>query len=227
MAKKTKEQAPSNNPYINGKREWMERYGEFIKAKQKWQIIGIICIILAIISTMGVITLAQKSEFTPYIVEVDKLGRVNNVSMAKTDFKVQPIHIKAALASWIQDTRSVFTDPDAQRMGVEKSFSCLNKADPSYIYLSEFSKTNWQRSAEETVAVEIIGTPLPITNKSWQIEWTETVKSRSGELLRKEYWKGNFQIYFATPNTQKILLNNPLGIYIKTISWTKQHTENL
>lgn len=226
MSNSSKKEA-SSNPYINNRNEWNERYGGYIQQTKMWKSIGLASLCVASIATVGALALAGKSKFVPYVVEVDKLGRVSNVTMPTTDFTPRTLHIKGALATWLQATRSVFMDGSAQRMGVERSFSCVNKADPSFIYLSKFSKTNWQRSADETVGVELIGEPLPITEKSWQIEWKETVKSRNGEPLREELWQGNFELYFGTPTTQKTMLKNPLGLYIKTISWTKQHTINL
>lgn len=216
---------PTDNPYINGKREWMERYGDMIKQKQMWQGISVAAILCATVATLGAISLAGKSEFVPYVVEIDKLGRVNNVCAPSSNFKAEKKHIQGALAGWIQGTRSVFSDGSAQRLGVEKSFASISKSDPSFVFLSRFSKENWKRSTEETVNVELIGQPLPITEKTWQIEWKEYVKNRAGEVVREEVWQGNFEIYFGTPKSQKTMLYNPLGLFIKSISWTRQQSK--
>jgi len=224
MAKKPIEQEATGNPYIDGKREWMERYGTYIQSKKMWQGIAFATTGIAAIAVLGAISLASKSEFVPYVVEIDKLGQIRNVSQPNGKFAPDTKHIQGVLTAWLEHTRSVWTDGNASRNSVEKSFSHISKADPSFIFLSEFSKTNWKRGAEESVTIEVIGEPLPVTKKTWQIEWKEMVKSRTGEPLREEVWKGNFEVYFATPKTQKLILNNPLGLQIRTVSWSKQKT---
>ena len=214
------------NPYLSNRREWVERYGGEIQKAKTWRAVAIFCLVLATVSVVGALSLAKKSEFVPYVVEMDKLGRVSNVSFPSTQIDANPAHIRGELAGWIQATRAVFTDGNAQRLMVEKSFAKISKADPAFVDLSSFSKANWQRSADESVSIEIVGDPLSITDKSWQVQWREIVKARNGEMLREEIWMGNFEIYFATPRTQKTLLDNPLGLFIRTISWTKQKTTN-
>ena len=214
------------NPYLSNRREWVERYGGEIQKAKTWRAVAIFCLVLATVSVVGALSLAKKSEFVPYVVEMDKLGRVSNVSFPTTQIDANPAYIRGELAGWIQATRAVFTDGNAQRLMVEKSFAKISKADPAFVDLSSFSKANWQRSADESVSIEIVGDPLSITDKSWQVQWREIVKARNGEMLREEIWMGNFEIYFATPRTQKTLLDNPLGLFIRTISWTKQKTTN-
>lgn len=212
------------NPYVSNRREWVERYGGEIQKAKTWRLVAFFSLGLCTVAVLGALSLAKRSEFVPYVVEMDKLGRISNVSFPNENYTAKPAYIRGELAGWIQATRAVFTDGNAQRLMVEKSFAKISKDDPAFIDLSEFSKTNWQRSADESVSVEIVGDPLAITEKSWQVQWKEIVKARNGEMVREELWMGNFEIYFATPRTQKTLLDNPLGLFIRTISWTKQKT---
>lgn len=212
------------NPYIDGRREWMERYGDYIKAKKVWQGIAFFSIAVAGVAIVGALSLAKKSEFVPYVVELDKLGRVNGTSFVDPNIEHDAKYIRSALASWVQDTRSVYTDGQAQRLNVERAFAAVNQGDPAFLVLSGFSKENWKRASNEVVSVEIVGEPLAITSKTWQVEWIESVTARSGKVLRSEVWRGNFELYFSTPKSQKTLLNNPLGMYIKTFNWSKQRT---
>lgn len=222
------ESAPqkAENPYLTNRREWVERYGGEIQKAKTWRAVALFAFVLATVSVVGALSLAKRSEFVPYVVEMDKLGRVSNVSFPTNTIDQNPSYIRGELASWVQATRAVFTDGNAQRLMVEKSFAKISKADPAFVDLAEFSKKNWQRSANESVSIELIGDPMAITEKSWQVQWKEIVKARSGEMLREEIWMGNFEIYFSTPRTQKTLLDNPLGLFIRTISWTKQKTTN-
>jgi type IV secretion system protein VirB5 len=214
------------NPYLSNRREWVERYGGEIQKAKTWRAVALFALVLATVAVLGALSLAKKSEFVPYVVEMDKLGRIANVSFPTNHLDAKPAYIRGELAGWVQATRAVFTDGNAQRLMVEKSFAKISRGDPAFIDLGTFSKANWQRSSGESVSVEIIGDPMAITDRSWQVQWKEIVKSRNGEMLREEIWMGNFEIYLATPRTQKTLLDNPLGLFIRTISWTKQKTTN-
>ena len=212
------------NPYLSNRREWVERYGGEIQKAKAWRAVALFSMALCTVAVLGALSLAKKSEFVPYVVEMDKLGRISNVSFPTNTIDAKPAYIRGELAGWVQATRTVSSDGNAQRLLVEKSFAKISKSDPAFIDLGSFSKVNWQRSADETVSVEIVGDPLSITEKSWQVQWKEIVKARNGEMMREEIWMGNFEIYFSTPRTQKTLLDNPLGLFIRTISWTKQKT---
>lgn len=219
-----KDKKKINNPYIDGKREWMERYGDLIKQKKTWQMLAMATTALSVITTLAALNFASKSCFIPYVVEVDRQGEIRNVTTPNDNFKPEEIHIKSELGSWIQEARSLTTDGMAQRLTVESVYSFINRNDPAFATLTEFSKSNWERSSKETVSVQILGTPLKVTNSTWQIEWSEITRNRMGEKTKEERWKGNIQIYFATPKLQSDLMKNPLGIYVKEINWTLQRT---
>jgi len=221
---KDKKKQTATNFYMDGRREWMERYGDYIKQKRIWQILAIVSLVVTVVTVLAALSLASKSRFVPYVVEVDKLGEVVNTSFPNEEFTAKSVHIKSELSEWIQNSRSVTSDGDAQRLYVENVYSFINRSDAAFETLTDFSKDNWTRAAKETVSVQVIGTPLKITKSTWQIEWIEFVRNRKGKLIREERWKGNFQIYFGTPKKQSDLMKNPLGIYVKEINWTLQRT---
>ncbi|MBE7358890.1 conjugal transfer protein TrbF, partial [Campylobacter sp. RM11302] len=70
----TNKQESVNNPYLNAKREWLERYGDYISHARNWQIVAILSIIVTIISVSYIGYIGSQNKLIPYIVEVDKLG---------------------------------------------------------------------------------------------------------------------------------------------------------
>lgn len=52
----------------------MERYGSYIKERNRWRVIAVINSCIALISVLGVIYIGSQSKFIPYVVQVDRLG---------------------------------------------------------------------------------------------------------------------------------------------------------
>ena len=87
---KTKTQAPASgsvpdkggNPYLNGREEWLERYGSYISRAAQWRAVAFFCLLLTGISITGNVMQASQVKTVPYIIEVDKLGKSAVVARA-------------------------------------------------------------------------------------------------------------------------------------------------
>lgn len=213
----------SSNPYLAARLEWNERYGSFIQQANMWRGFAFGSLLIAVIAVGGSLYQASKSKLIPYVIEVDKLG--TTVGVKRADEAKQADHrvVRAALAAFVQNTRMVSPDGYLQKAALLNAYAYLSNADPSTAALNEFFSKNspFERAQTETVTVEI-NTALPLTKDSWQIEWTETVRTRKGAVKEVSRWKAVSSIYLAAPTTEAAMLKNPLGVFIKDYSWTKQ-----
>ena len=212
------------NPYVAGRREWMERYADLTAAVNWWRKVAIVALAVAGIGVIGAVSLARKTKFVPYIVEVGELGRLRNTTFVAPATEISDTVIKATITSWVENTRSVWADGTAMTKAAERSFACINRNDPSFRFVTAFAQENWKRAAREIVSVEPTGAPLPITDRSWQVEWKEVVRNVGGTPLRTESWKGTFEIYTVPSPPEETILDNPLGIYIRNADWTRTAT---
>ncbi|NQY74395.1 MAG: type IV secretion system protein, partial [Candidatus Margulisbacteria bacterium] len=133
--------------------------------------------------------------------------------------------IKAQLAYWITRFRSVILDATAQKQAVNQVYRFLAQGDPATSTVSEYFQSQgnpFKRAKTEIVSVDI-SSVLPISDKSWQIEWTETIRNRQGAKKGKPIrMKAAIEILIVPPDREQNILINPLGLYIKQIHWTKQ-----
>ena len=93
---KTKNESPpepssSSNPYLNGREEWLERYGSYISRAAQWRMVAFFCLILTGISITGNVMQANQVKTVPYIIEVDKLGKSSVVNRADSASGTKPI----------------------------------------------------------------------------------------------------------------------------------------
>ncbi len=227
MAKKEQSNNAALNPYLEARREWNERYGSYISQAKTWKVIALVCLGLAAISVLGALSVAKRPQFKPYIVEVDKLGTVRNVTMAANLKEVTPMQMKAHLKSWIIDARSIWSDPNAQKHSYRQVFGSLSNNAPSFNFVQQELRKRWEAENKEVVTVEIIGQPLSLGKNSWQMEWREIFKSARGSVVREEIWKGYITVKVDGNPTEASIMSNPLGIYIQTVDWALQSTKEL
>src|SRR5438046_10524942 len=77
---------PQVNAYLAARREWDERYGDFITRARNWRAIGFLCLIAALVQSAGLIALSMRSKTIPYVVAVDSLGRQVAAGAADENF---------------------------------------------------------------------------------------------------------------------------------------------
>ena len=81
------------------------------------------------------------------------------------------------------------------------------------------------RAVTETVSIEILSV-IPQTPDTWQVDWMESVRDRQGIMKDKPFrMRALVTVYTvpATPQTtEEQVRNNPLGIYVRDFSWSKQ-----
>ena len=88
LFKKKKGQSPApntkqgNNPYLNAREEWLERYGSYMTRAANWRAVAFVALFTTLLSLCGNIIQASQVKTVPYIIEVDKLGRAATVARA-------------------------------------------------------------------------------------------------------------------------------------------------
>ncbi|MFD2274700.1 type IV secretion system protein [Undibacterium arcticum] len=76
-------------------------------------------------------------------------------------------------------------------------------------------------AATRTIVAEVT-LALPTAGNTWQIEWTETTRNQSGDIILTERWKGVITYDFVPMDSEQSLRANPAGIYVTDFSWSKQ-----
>jgi len=209
------------SPYLNARREWNERYGDYIARARNWRLAAIGSIGACLILSIGIVWLASQSRIVPYVVEVDKLGQTLPVGRADRATTVDQRIVKAELASWITDARSVSADPVAEKAALARVYAMVDSAGAAT--LNDYYRDNspFDAAQRQTVAVSIDAV-LPISPTSYQLQWTEETRDLQGRFLKSTEWQASLEIVIVTPTEEAVLLRNPLGVYIHSISWTQQ-----
>jgi type IV secretory pathway TrbF-like protein len=220
----------SDNPYLSARRTWNDHIRGVHASRQTWQLIGILALLIALAGVGGMIHIGSQSRFVPYVVEVDKLGQALAVAPAERASAIDQRVVHASVASFIGDARLVTPDVALQRKAVFRLYSMLSGSDPATAKTNEWlngieDSSPFQRAIKETVSTEVLSV-IPQTPDTWQVDWMETVRDRQGILKGQPFrMRALVTVYTvpATPQTtEEQVRNNPLGIYVRDYSWSKQ-----
>lgn len=195
-----------------------------------WQLLGILALMIALAGIGGMIYIGSQSKFIPYVVEVDKLGQAAAVAPAQRADAADTRVVHATVASFIADIRMVSPDIALQRKAVFRVYSMLSSNDAATAKANDWlngseDSSPFKRAEKETVNTEIASV-IPQTPDTWQVDWIETTRDRQGIVKDQPHrMRALVTVYTvaSTPQTtEEQIRNNPLGIYIRDFSWSKQ-----
>lgn len=224
MAKKTPPQkiVSNENPYLRGRREWNERYGDYIKQASTWRLIAIASSVISVVAVFGVIFIGSQSKITPYIIEVDKLGRSVTVGPSENINPNDERVVSANLADFVTNFRTIWGDTQTQRKLLLDAYKYIAPGSPAEKTISNYFRENdpFALSIKERRSVQIRSV-IKIGNENWQIDWEEIRTTPTGAEISKEAFKALVQIKQIQPTAIEEIYKNPLGIYINEINFAK------
>ncbi|WP_295452735.1 VirB8/TrbF family protein [uncultured Thiodictyon sp.] len=221
----------TDNPYLNARRVWNEHEGAIIDARQAWQMVAMLSLLIALAAVGGMIYLGSQSQFIPYVVEVDKLGQALAVAPAQRAAPVDERVLHATVAQFIADARLVTLDTALQRKAILRNFALLAPKDPAMAKMTQWvngteDSSPFLRAEKEMVSTDITSV-LPQTPDTWQVDWVETTRNRDGGIkdapVRMRALVTVYTVAARADTTEEQIRNNPLGIYVRDFSWSRQN----
>jgi type IV secretion system protein TrbF len=210
------------SPWVAAKHEWNERYGDLISRARNWRAAAFLALLLALVEAAGLIAVSLRSKTIPFIVAVDSIGHVVASGTADQAPVIDDRMKRAALYQWVQDLRMVISDPLVQRRSIDRVYSMIGQGSAAQMFITDWYRNNtpFDRVRTETVSVDV-NTVLPTSNRSYEVEWTETARDHAGAVTETQNWKGVFTIAVNPPTDERLAHVNPLGIYVIDASWSK------
>ena len=214
--------SPGKETYMAARAEWNERYGSYIASARNWRTAFFLSAAVSVMAVGGVVYIGSQSRLVPYIVEVNQLGDALAAQRADVASTPDTRLIRAQLARWVSDTRTVYLDAGAERAIITEAYGMVDRQSPAYTDLNNYFRENdpFGRAQSQTVNVHITSV-LPISQNTWRIEWNETVNSRDGSTQSTAHWQATVSIVLHPPSDSEIVLINPTGLYVQNFSWAQ------
>jgi type IV secretory pathway TrbF-like protein len=208
---------------LEGRREFEGAFGDLAKGKRNWQLIALGLVIVLAMQTAGFVRLALTSRITPYVVEVDQLGRVRASGPVEELTHVETRLVIAEIAAFVRDVRTVMPAPAAQADVLTRAYGYVDQGGAAFLNAYFGDPHNDPRvvgrSVTRTVDVRSV-LPVPKSN-TWRVQWTETEYPAAGGGVTATPWEGYLGVRLAPPETADAIARNPLGVYVTSVTWTK------
>ena len=193
------------------------------ETSRSWQLAFYVALAVIAISVVSLAQLAQQSRVLVHVVEVDPLGRTVYAGPARELEDPEP-YIRHELAEFLIDLRTVVADRRA--LFRNRSRALIHASRPVRTTLERhFSDpaNDPRRLALEIYREVHVLSLLPLSEASWQIQWTETDYSHAlGRRLARSSWTAVLEIKLAAEREREaVAAENPLGLYVTNLTWSK------
>ena len=214
---------PHSAVYMAARAEWNERYGSYIAQAHAWRLTALTSLAVAFVAVAGVVWIGAQNRVVPYVVQIDKLGDALAISRADIAAPVDTRLIRAGLARWIEDVRTVYLDVAAERTMVTEAYEMVNRNGAAAQQLNDwFSQHDpFKRAQTEMVGVSVESV-LPISGNTWRVEWREDRHSRDGTTDPPAHWQATVTVSINPPTNDATILVNPAGLYVDSFDWAQR-----
>lgn len=149
--------SPHSAVYLAARREWNERYGDYIAQANNWRLVAIAALGVAAVAVAGNVWQSAQSRVQPFVVEVNKLGDALAIQRADVAAPIPVGVIRAQLARYVQNVRAVSIDVQAERAFISEAYAMVDKNSGALTFLNEYFSANdpFKRAATETVTAHV------------------------------------------------------------------------
>ena len=214
---------PHSAVYLAARREWNERYGSYIAQAHAWRLTALASLAVTFVAVVGVVWIGAQNRVVPYVVQTDKLGDALAISRADIAAPADPRLIRADLARWISDVRTVYFDVAAERAVVNEAYTMVNRNAAAAQQLNDWFSHHdpFKRAQTEMVGVSVESV-LPISGNTWRVEWREDKRGRDGMADPPTHWQATITISISPPTNDATILVNPVGLYVDSFDWEQR-----
>ncbi len=223
---KTRDDVARTNPFIAARNEFMNAFGDLAKRKRNWQVIAFSLVGLLTLVTIAYVRLVQSVRVVPYLVQVDRLGRV--VALGPADELRRPDQrlIASQLAQFVRAIRTVLPAVAAPAQAEVLARGYAFVAPEAAALLNDYfaSPANDPRvlGLRLTRQVDVTGVLRVPNSDVWRLQWTETERSTQPDgATRTTAWEGYVTVRLVPPRTAETVQDNPLGVYVASVNWTQ------
>jgi len=216
-----------NERYLAGRREWLERYGDYIAQAKNWRTLAFVSAGIAALFGAGMVYEADRVHVVPYVVEVNRLGESVHLAQAVQAGALEQPIVRHVLTHWLRLVRERVPNKWAEQQFYDDSYKYVvgQARDQLNGYFQRHNPYNDYVNKKGGRTVTIVSA-LPVgkqtaTGGTFQIQWRETqYDGQNGNIDGKTQWEGTVSYTILPPSKNpRTLESNPFGIYITSFNW--------
>ncbi len=207
-------------PYQRAAQVWDERIGSARVQARNWRLMAFGSLFLSGGLAFGLVWQSARGSVVPWVVQIDKIGQTQAVAPAMADYRPTDPQIAWHLARFIEQIRSIPVDPVIVRQNWLRAYEFTT--DRGAMALNDFARANdpFAKVGKRQVAVEV-SSVIRASPNSFRVAWFERIYENN-QLAATERWTAILTIAVQQPRDADRLKQNPLGIYVNAINWSKE-----
>ena len=215
---------PGCNPYLDARREWDERYGDALARARNWRRVAFGALAVALVAVVGIAHIGAQSKIEPYVIAMGRMGSPIAFGVPSAASPTDQRIVEAETAEWLWNARTQLADAAAQNMLLSRVFAMTDTATANYL-------NTWYAAhppfTGATVKVNFTSfLPLgALTNGlgTYEATWTQTRSQANSNQSTTSEWKADVTVARnpKIADNPQVMLANPLGLYIKSVTWTR------
>jgi type IV secretion system protein VirB5 len=207
-------------PYQRAAQVWDERIGSARVQAKNWRLMAFGSLFLSAGLALGLVWQSARGSIVPWVVQIDKIGEAQAVGPAIADYKPIDPQIAWHLARFIEQVRAIPADAVIVRQNWLRAYEFTTDRGASA--LNDYARVNdpFAKVGKRQIAVEV-SSVIRASPDSFRVAWLERAYE-NGQLAGIERWTAILTIALQQPNDADRLKQNPLGIYVNAINWSKE-----
>jgi type IV secretion system protein VirB5 len=199
---------------------WDQRIGAARVQARNWRLMAFGTLTLATGLAAVLVWQTTRGTVVPWVVQVDRLGAAQAVAPATADYRPTDPQIAWHLARFITEVRSLPADPVVLRQNWLDAYHYTT--DKGALALNAYARSDnpFERLGKLQIAVDV-SSVIRASDDSFRIAWTER-RYQDGALAATEHWSAIVTVVVQTPTDAERLKQNPLGLYVHAINWSKE-----
>lgn len=210
-------------PYQRAAQAWDDRIGSARVQARNWRFMAYGCLTLVAGLSVTLVWQSTQSTVIPYVVEVDNLGAAQAVAPAFADYEPTDPQIAWHLARFIENVRQVPADPIVLRQSWLRAYEFTT--DRGAVALNDYARVNdpFEAVGETQISTEV-SSVIRASETSFRVAWMER-RYENGQLAATERWTAILTIVIQPPRDAERLRQNPLGVYVHAINWSRESAQ--
>ena len=207
-------------PYQKAAQVWDERIGSARVQAKNWRLMAFGSLFLSAGLAFGLVWQSATGTIVPWVVQIDRHGESQAIGPAVPDYRPADPQIAWHLARFIEQVRSIPADAVIVRQNWLRAYEYTT--DRGALALNDYARANdpFARVGKRQTAVEV-SSVIRASPDSFRVAWFER-GYENGQLATTERWTAILTIAVQQPRDAERLKQNPLGIYVNAINWSKE-----
>src|ERR1700692_4365759 len=207
-------------PFQKAAQVWDERIGSARGQGRHWRLLVLGDLFRPPVLPGGLSWQAARGTVTPWVVEVDRRGQAQAVSAAVADYRPTDPQIAWHLARFVENVRAIPADPVIVRQNWLAAYDFITHKGA--VALNDYARANdpFAKVGRIQAAVDI-SSVIRASNDSFRVAWVER-RYENASLATTERWTAILTVVLDTPHDAERLRENPLGVFVHAINWSKE-----